>query len=86
MAAPLLTTTYDALNPLHRTMQEWRRSRMYQEGMRDVSPQTTAKHYARVHGEAKVLRADGSVVRYWLEAGKIRQRTYRSVVLVNHSQ
>ena len=86
MAAPIFTTTYDADNPLHRTMQEWGRSRMYGGSGRDVSPHTTAKRYARSQGEAKVLLANGAVVRYWLEEGKLRQRTYRSVAMVNHCQ
>jgi hypothetical protein len=86
MAAAIFTTTFDALNPAHRTLGEWRRMSLYPADHVYVRPVTTAKRYARVHGEAKVLRADDSVVRYWLDEGKVRQRTYRSVVMVNHCQ
>ena len=70
MANPL-TTIFDASNPHHRTVQQWAHpgSRTWQ---------TEAKAHARAHGEAKVCRADGSVVRYWLDEGTMRQRTYHN--------
>ena len=68
------TTIFDRQNPHHRTVAEWDNT-----GSRRWK--TEARDHARAHGEAKLMRADGSVIRYWLEEGKIRQRVYKKVVL-----
>lgn len=67
------TTIYDHTNPAHRELKVWRQQST-------SSWQTTAKRYARAHGEAKVWKVNDTVVRYWLDDGKIRQRTYHKVM------
>ena len=69
-------TTFDYRNQAHRTVREWR-----SPGLQTW--QARAKAYARFHGEAKVLRADGSVVHYVRTMEHtIRQRTYTRVIMV----
>jgi hypothetical protein len=71
------TTIFDHANDAHRELKHWRSS--------SSTWQNTAKRYARTYGEAKVWKADDSVVRYWRdEDGRIRQRTYRHVLHTNH--
>ena len=70
------TTTFDPGNPAHRMVREWRNPGIQ-------TWQTRAKAYAAVHGEAKVLREDGSVVCYRrTPEGTVWQRTYTKVVMV----
>ncbi len=74
-------TSFDLVgNPAHRTVRDWHISQ------RTVAWRTTAKAYARQHGEAKALLANGHVVRYWrsTETGTIRQRTYTRVYIDNN--
>ena len=75
MARNPFTTIFDPSNPAHRSVREWRNPGIQ-------TWKTRAKAYAAVHGESKVLRADGSVVCYrrTLE-GTVRQRTYTLVVM-----
>jgi len=81
MAARLLATTFKSVgNPAHRPVSGWRTPLYATE--EDITPrswQSNARAYARTYGESKVMRADGSVVRYWRDEGKVRQRTYRVV-------
>ncbi len=76
MARNPFTTTFDYRNKAHRTVREWR-----SPGLQTW--QTRARAYARFHGEAKVLRADGSVVHFCRTVDDtIRQRTYTKVIMV----
>ena len=69
-------TTFDPRNQAHRTVRDWR-----QPGLQTW--QARAKAYARFHGEAKVLRADGSVVHFCRTLDHtVRQRTYTKVIMV----
>jgi hypothetical protein len=68
------TTTFDPTNPAHRLVSGWSRDGKF-------SWQHTARAYAQVTGEAKALRADGSVMRFFREDGIVRQRTYRQVLI-----
>jgi hypothetical protein len=67
------TTIFDASNPDHRPTAGWRYPLAF-------TWEHNAKAHAKAYGEAKVWRADDSVVRYWLDNGKIRQRTYHKVI------
>lgn len=82
------TTWYTPGDPAHRTVSEWRAATVVRRGSGVVAVgrwQTAARRYARVHGESKALRADGRVVRFWLEGGVVRQRTYHKVVMARRS-
>lgn len=80
MARNPFTTTFDPRNPAHRTVREWRNPGIQ-------TWQARAKAYAAVHGEAKTLRADGSVVHYTkTEEDTIRQRTYTKVLMVRDGE
>jgi hypothetical protein len=73
-------TTFDYARTSDSTLEDWRRAGQYNAR----SARAEAKAWAKPYGEAKILRADGSVVRYWRETGPdgslvIRQRTYRTV-------
>lgn len=73
MARNPFWTTFDPRNPAHRTVREWRNPGIQ-------TWQGRARAYAAVHGEAKVLRADGSVICYRPDCdGIIRQRTYTNI-------
>lgn len=70
------TTTFDYRNQAHRTVQEWRGPGLH-------TWQTRARTYAAYHGEAKVLRADGSVIHYFrTRDDTVCQRTYTKVIMV----
>lgn len=70
------TTTYDFTNRAHRTVREW--------NMGARSWQAEVRHYAHVHGEAKVLKADGRVIAYRTDCdGIVRQRTYTKVTFAH---
>lgn len=76
MAHNPFTTTFDPRNHAHRTVREWSNPGIQMW-------QTCAKAYATGHGEAKVLRSDGSVVCYRrTPEGTVQQRTYTKVVMV----
>ena len=45
-----------------------------------VSWRTNARRYARQHGESLAVLANGHVLRYWLDKGKIRQQTIRHAI------
>lgn len=47
-----------------------------------VSWRTTAKRYARQHGESLAVLANGHVLRYWVDEGKIRQQTIRQSIRI----
>jgi hypothetical protein len=76
------TTSFTFGDPSHRTLAAWRDGDLTYRGPRcpRYSPYWAAKWYAHQHGEAKVLRAEDSVVRYWIDEGTLRQRTYRKVI------
>lgn len=81
MAVPM-TTTFDHANPAHRTVKGWRYADL------NKAWRTNARAYAATHGEAKVWRADDSVVRFLAEERQdgtvmVHQKTYRSVVHQN---
>lgn len=69
------TTIFDHANEGHRELKAWRSAAS--------TWQNTAKRYARTYGEAKVWRADDSVVRFWRDGDTIRQRTYHKVIHAN---
>ena len=76
MARNPFLTYFDPRDQAHRTVREW-------SPARSQTWQTRARAYAASHGEAKVLRADGSVVHYQRTSeGTVRQRTYTKVVMV----
>ena len=68
MATVFTTWINPYTNPSHQSLRAW-------------GTRAKAQSYARHHGEAKVWLANGNVLRYWMDAGKLRQRTYRSVVV-----
>jgi hypothetical protein len=70
------TTTYDHNNEAHRTLPAWRNDAP------DGNWLAEARRYALAHGEAKVWKADGVVMRFWRDEGRVRQRTYRCSVHV----
>jgi hypothetical protein len=76
MARNPYITYFDPRDQACRTVREWR-------GARGQTWRSIARAYARLHGEAKVLQADGHVVHYRRTTeGTIRQRTYTRVVMV----
>ena len=66
-------TSFDVNSPDHRTVPAWRQA--------DAGGnwRIGAKRHAARFGEARVLRADGRVIRFWREGQGIRQRTYTNV-------
>lgn len=79
MARNPSTTMFDVRDPAHRTVREWRHPGI-------ATWHLMATVYARTHGEAKVLRADGSVIVYRRAPdGTVRQRTYQQVVFVREA-
>jgi hypothetical protein len=66
--AAFTTTINPYTNPAHQTLTGWGGRRF-------------AQAYARQHGEAKVWLASGKVLRYWLDEGRLRQRTYHNVIV-----
>lgn len=72
-----LTTIFDHADPGHLALPVWRNFEPDGKWLKQ------ARWYARTFGEAKVWKADGSVVRFWREDGKIRQRTYRNIIHTN---
>ena len=63
-----MCTYFEPNNDAHRTVAEWR------QAWSGKTWQFNVKAYARLYGEAKVLRADGSVVRYWMDGGTLCRR------------
>lgn len=65
----ILTTTINPYtDPAHHTLPAWGGKRF-------------AQAYARQHGESKVWLASGKVLRYWMDADRLRQRTYARVIV-----
>jgi len=77
------TTHFDARVAWHRTQAQWGQSLDVDRGTPHTRARTAARWY---YGEAKLLRPDGAVVRYWVEEdGQLRQHTYpaRDVIVTN---
>ena len=77
------TTHFDPRVAWHRTQAQWGQSLDVDRGTPHTRARTAARWY---YGEAKLLRPDGAVVRYWVEDdGTLHQRTYaaRDVMLTN---
>ena len=69
-------TTFDTNNSTHATVAQWR----WRAHGTTRTWRGQARVTARLLGEAKVLLANGHVLRYWRdEDGRIRQRTYTRV-------
>jgi hypothetical protein len=78
MAAPIFTTIFEPANANHKPFAAWR-GRINTR----ANALGNAKQWCRIFGEAKILRADGSVLRYWMDEGTLRQRTYRNVIVAH---
>lgn len=61
------TLTPDASN---RTVSDWHKAG-------PNSAEANARRYARQHGAAGLWRADDSLLVFWVEADKLRRKTYR---------
>lgn len=66
--APQIDRITVSLHAASRTVADWRK--------KGVSHLTNVKRYAREHGAAGVLRADESYALFFMDEGKLRQRTW----------
>lgn len=72
-AVGLEPATLFTLGDTNRTVADWRRAG-------SLSAEGNAKRYAREHGAAGMWRADDSLRVYYLERGRVHQRTFAPAV------